>query len=199
MNSAVVTASLGDVGQDAPQRGLLALDTTGRLWLHHGMERLLQVTIPPDTPITSQQVQYFPPARPATLKGKLSVRRQPHSDFALKSETEDQEELAMRDLGHAVDVSHACGKTFLLHFAGGENVQLHVDVESHTELIGRCMRALQAIMDPLDYRTLLQEYYKCASLPWHLHCCRSPVHWLLGTSLPIGETSVCVSGARVGC
>lgn len=194
-----MTANVGDAGQDVPQHGLLALDTSGRLWLHHGMERLLQVTIPPDTPITPQQVQYFPPAVPATVNGKLSVRTEPHSDFALKSETDDQEELAMRDLGRAVHVSHACGKTFLLHFAGGENVQLHIDVESYTELIGRCMRALQAIMDPPDYRTLLQEYYKCASVPWHLPFCSSPAHWLLADCVPIGEKCICVSGIGGGC
>lgn len=153
-------ARVVDAGPGTPRRSLLALDAAGRLWLHHGTERLLQVTIPLDTPITPEQVQYFPPARRVTLQGKPHVRTQPDSQFALKSETDDVEELTMRDLGQAVDVSHACGKTFLLHFAGGENVQLHVDVESHTELVGKCVHALQAIMNPPDYRRLLQEYYR---------------------------------------
>lgn len=82
-----------------------------------------------------------------------------HSGFAQKCAAEESAELSVQDLGRAVDVSHVCGRTFLLHFAGGENIQVHVDVESHTELTGKCVSAMQAIMDPPEYRRMLQMYY----------------------------------------
>eukprot|EP00892_Ulva_mutabilis_P003696 jgi/Ulvmu1/1699/UM116_0012.1 len=150
-------------GQNQPCLGLLTLERGGRLWLHKGTDRLLQITVPLETLITREQVQYFPPARPTTVRASCACPDS-QSMFSAKCSAKKTQGITMRDLGEAVDVSHVFGKTFLLHFSGGENIQLHVDVESHTELVRKCMHALQAVMPPPQHRELLQQYYREALL-----------------------------------
>lgn len=119
-------------------------------------------------PITPEQVQYFPQARPRFVCSGAHPAAEPHPFSAPVFDVDAPERLVMSDLGQPIDVSHACGKTFLLHFAGGENIQLRVDVETHTELIARCLHALEAIMDPPEYRRFLHGYHRrVISSPFH--------------------------------
>jgi hypothetical protein len=151
-------------GSQKEHKCLLTLKDNGQLWLHLGAEPLLQVRLPALLPLENVQLQYFPPAPrgdPALLAKENVVPGEAVEEKVRRGELFG---LCVDDLW-PVDLSHACGRTFLLHFAGGVNVQLQLDVHGHVELVSKCMQALKAVMEPPDCRKLLQEYYLCAAPP----------------------------------
>jgi hypothetical protein len=70
---------------------------------------------------------------------------------------------SVADLGAVVYVSHACGSTFLVHFACGANVHVGVDLPGGSELVQKCLLALHSALAPQQLMGLLQAYHRCTS------------------------------------
>jgi hypothetical protein len=142
------------------QKSLLTLRESGQLWIHMGAEPLLQVALPPALPLDHLQLHSFPPAERPDTSTQVKENIVPGNSVSERVRRGDLHGLFVEDLT-PIDITHACGNNCLLHFSGGVNVFVTLDLHEHVELVSKCMHALQFIMEPPYYRTLLQGYYRC--------------------------------------
>lgn len=141
------------------QKSLLTLRENGQLWIHMGAEPLLQVSLPPALPLEQIQLHNFPPAERPDTSTQVKENMVPGNSVSDRVRRGEHAGLCVDDLT-PMDITHACGHNALLHFSGGVNVFVTLDLHEHVELVSKCMHALQALMEPPHYRTLLQGYYR---------------------------------------
>ena len=155
------------------------------MWLWRGLSPWLQLTFPPDTLISEEQALHFPQppmhAVPETPNATKSAASDQDPLFAPESSdnqflqnlgdgsggaiapglsTRPLSTLRLEDMGEFVGLTHACANTFLLHFACGANLQVVVDLQPFSELVSRCLHALQDVMHPSNFASMLKSMHK---------------------------------------
>lgn len=148
-------------GSSAPkgQKSLLTLREGGQLWIHMGAEPLLQVSLPPELPLDMVQLQTFPPPERPDTSSPSKENMVPGDSVSDRVRRGEVSGLCVSDLT-PMDIAHACGRSCLLHASGGVNMFVTLDLHEHVELVSKCMQALQFLMEPPHFRTLLQGYYR---------------------------------------
>jgi hypothetical protein len=163
-------------------KSLLTLRESGQLWIHMGVEPLLQIAMPPALPLDHLQLHTFPPAERADTSTQVKENIVPGNSVSERIRRGDLKGLCVDDLT-PIDFSHACGNSCILHFSGGVNLFVTLDSHEHMELVSKCMHALQFIMEPPQYRSLLQGYYRC---------CIHFANMILQLTVPNLLSAVCV-------
>lgn len=131
-----------------------------------GAEPLLQVALPPALPLEQLQLHTFPPPERRDTSTQIKENIVPGNCVPDRVRRGELAGVCVDDLT-PIDVTHACGHSCLLHFSGGVNMLVSLDLHEHVELVSKSMHALQAVMEPPHYRTLLQGYYRYApQWPW---------------------------------
>jgi hypothetical protein len=89
------------------------------------------------------------------------------------------------DLGRIVHVSHACGRSFLVHFGCGANLQAYVELQGSSELTKKCMVSLHSALLPPQMYALMRSFHRCVAhrplfhvhLLWLSHTCALELGW----------------------